>query len=350
MKIGLGAGTIASNIAIGTGSLSSNTTGAGNIAIGSGSLRYYATTGNAYNVGVGLDTLGLLTSGSSFAAGTVNNNTMLGTFGGASLISGSRNTGVGASSMQFADKTERNTAVGRATLYNVGSLYGSGSKYNVGIGHNAGFAFISGSNNILLMGGSVAGEGLVSGSNNTIVGPDVNVPASGNGNTIIGRQFTLAQMGGNTASGSVVIGDGNGNVAISKVNATSSLVIPSSVNITGSLTISGSVNITGSVQGNVNALSIASSTASLDLNNGNFFTLQLVAGANTFINPSNIKAGQTVNILLSTTGSGTVTFPTSVLQISGSSYTPTTTTSKDIITLVSFDSTNLYLANVKNLI
>lgn len=350
MKIGLGAGTIASNIAIGTGSLSSNTTGAGNIAIGSGSLRYYATTGNAYNVGVGLDTLGLLTSGSSFAAGTVNNNTMLGTFGGASLTSGSRNTGVGASSMQFADKTERNTAVGRASLYNVGSLYGSGSKYNVAVGHNAGFAFISGSNNILLMGGSVAGEGLVSGSNNTIVGPDVNVPASGNGNTIIGRQFTLAQMGGNTASGSVVIGDGNGNVAISKVNATSSLVIPSSVNITGSLTISGSVNITGSVQGNVNALSIASSTASLDLNNGNFFTLQLVSGSNTFINPSNIKAGQTVNILLSTTGSGTVTFPTSVLQVSGSSYTPTTTTGKDIITLVSFDSTNLYLANVKNLI
>ena len=121
------------------------------------------------------------------------------------------------------------------------------------------------------------------------------------------------------------------------------------VEITGSLVVSGSVYITGSVQGNVNSLSIASNTASLNLANGNFYTLQLVSGSNTRIEPSNIAQGQTVNILLSTTGSATVSFPTSVLQVSGSSYVPTTTTSKDIITLVSFDSSSLYLANVKNL-
>ncbi len=113
---------------------------------------------------------------------------------------------------------------------------------------------------------------------------------------------------------------------------------------------SGSIVVTGSIQGNVNALSISSNTASLDLNNGNFFTLQLVSGSATHINPSNIKPGQTINILLSTTGSGTVNFPSSVKQVSGSSYVPTTTTSKDIITLVSFDSSSLFLANVKNLI
>ena len=123
-----------------------------------------------------------------------------------------------------------------------------------------------------------------------------------------------------------------------------------SVNITGSLNITGSVGITGSVQGNVNSLSIASTTASLNLNNGNFFTLQLVSGSATHILPSNIKQGQTINILLSTTGSGTVSFPTTVKQVSGSAYVPTTTTSKDIITLISFDSSSLYLANVKNLI
>jgi fibronectin-binding autotransporter adhesin len=147
---------------------------------------------------------------------------------------------------------------------------------------------------------------------------------------------------------------------------TGSAVITGSLNVigdtvmTGSLILSGSANpeltvigntiLTGSVQGNVNALSISSNTASLDLNTGNFFTLQLVSGSNTFINPSNIKAGQTVNILLSTTGSATVSFPTSVDQVSGSAYVPTATTGKDIITLVSFDSSTLYLANVKNLI
>jgi hypothetical protein len=54
--------------------------------------------------------------------------------------------------------------------------------------------------------------------------------------------------------------------------------------------------------------------------------------------------------LLSTTGSGTVSFPSSVKQVSGSAYVPTTTTSKDILTFISFDGSAIYLANVKNLI
>ena len=120
--------------------------------------------------------------------------------------------------------------------------------------------------------------------------------------------------------------------------------------VTGSLGVTGSVFVTGSVQGNVNNLTVASNTASLNLNDGNFFVLQLTGSIDTHINPSNIKAGQTVNIKLNTTGSGTVSFPSSVKQVSGSSYVPSTGTTTDIITLVSFDSTNLFLANVKNLI
>ena len=108
--------------------------------------------------------------------------------------------------------------------------------------------------------------------------------------------------------------------------------------------------VTGSIQGNVNGLSISSNTASLNLDNGNFFTLQLVEGTDTRIEPSNIKPGQTINLKLNTTGSATVSFPSSVKQPSGSQYVPTTTTGVDIVTLVSFDSSDLYLANVKNLI
>jgi len=111
-----------------------------------------------------------------------------------------------------------------------------------------------------------------------------------------------------------------------------------------------SVIITGSTQGNVTALTISSNTASLNLNSGNFFTLQLVQGTNTFINPSNVKPGQSSILLLSTTGSATVSFPSTVKQPSGSSYTPTATTGTDILTFASLDSTNLYLVNVKNLI
>jgi hypothetical protein len=110
------------------------------------------------------------------------------------------------------------------------------------------------------------------------------------------------------------------------------------------------VVITGSVRGNVNALSISSNTASLDLSNGNFFTLQLVSGSNTFINPSNILPGQTINLRVNTTGSGTVSFPSSVKQVSGSAYVPTTTTGVDVVTFISFDATSLLLSNVKNFV
>ena len=106
----------------------------------------------------------------------------------------------------------------------------------------------------------------------------------------------------------------------------------------------------GSIRAKVNALTISSATASLDCSIGNFFTLQLVSGSNTFINPSNILPGQTINLKVATTGSGTVSFATTVKQVSGSSYVPTTTTSNDIVTFIAFDSSNLYLANVKNLI
>jgi hypothetical protein len=75
-----------------------------------------------------------------------------------------------------------------------------------------------------------------------------------------------------------------------------------------------------------------------------------VSGSNTFINPSNIKAGQTINLLVSTTGSATVSFPSTVKQVSGSSYIPTTTTSKDVVTFISFDTGSIYLSNVKNLV
>lgn len=131
---------------------------------------------------------------------------------------------------------------------------------------------------------------------------------------------------------------------------TASYYNTSALATTGSNSFNGAQTITGSVLGNVTALSISSNTASLNLTSGSFYTLQLVSGSNTHINPSNIRAGQTVSLLVSTTGSATVSFPSTVLQPSGSSYVPTTTTGKDVLTFISFDTTNLYLASVKNLI
>ena len=133
-------------------------------------------------------------------------------------------------------------------------------------------------------------------------------------------------------------------------SGTGSLITNANVIVTGSLNVSGSAVITGSVQGNVLPLTVTSNTASLNLNNGNFFELALTGSSDIRIEPSNIKPGQTINIKLNTTGSGTVSFPTSVKQPSGSAYIPTTTVGTDILTMVSFDTTNLFVANVKNLI
>lgn len=119
---------------------------------------------------------------------------------------------------------------------------------------------------------------------------------------------------------------------------------------TGSAAFTGNQIVTGSTRGNVTTLSITSNTASMDLSVGNFFTLQLVSGSNTRINPSNILPGQTSILTLYTTGSATVSFPSSVKQPSGSTYIPTTSSGVDILTLASVDSSTLYVVAVKNLI
>jgi len=127
--------------------------------------------------------------------------------------------------------------------------------------------------------------------------------------------------------------------------------IQKSGSLNATLDVSGSVIITGSVQGNVSALTISSNTASINLNLGNFFTLTL--SGTTHLTATNIKPGQTVNVLLTTdTYNNSVTFNSTIFkQPSGLAYTPTQASdAKDILTFVSYDTTNLYVVSVKNLV
>jgi len=135
----------------------------------------------------------------------------------------------------------------------------------------------------------------------------------------------------------------------------SSAVLASQFPYTGSAIISGSIIVTGSAQGNVVSASIASSTASIDANAGNFFTCLVTAS--TFFNVINITAGETVSILLTTVqGNGnaalpTASFSTNVLQPSGSRYTPSSGSgAKDVLSLVAFDGTNAMLVAAKKFI
>jgi len=119
---------------------------------------------------------------------------------------------------------------------------------------------------------------------------------------------------------------------------------------TGSAEITGSLQVTGSVRGAVIVLTVASSTASVNFDSGNMFTLTLPS-ASTHINPTNIKAGQTVNIQITqpTPGTGSVTFPSNVKFAGGNDYEATTTGSAiDMLTLVSYDGTNVLGTSIKN--
>jgi hypothetical protein len=140
---------------------------------------------------------------------------------------------------------------------------------------------------------------------------------------------------------------------------TGSAQITGSLGVTGSLDVNGSGSysnglvITGSLRGQVSALSIASNTASIDMSTNNFFTLALVNGANTHINPTNINPGQTVNIRVTqgSLGTGTVSFPSFVDQASGSAYTGTAISNAiDIVTMITFDSTTVFVSSIRNMI
>ena len=130
----------------------------------------------------------------------------------------------------------------------------------------------------------------------------------------------------------------------------SSLYVNQLYAFTGSVISTPSIYISGSANGNVSALSIVSNTASMDCSKANFFTLQLVGSTDTHLVPTNFSSGQTINVKVNTTGSGTVSFPSSVQEATGSEYVPTTTTGIDVLTFIAFDSSKVLLSNLKNFV
>jgi hypothetical protein len=173
---------------------------------------------------------------------------------------------------------------------------------------------------------------------------------------IVVMSGSISMSGSNTLRGATTITGSN--TLQGSTTITGSLITQGATRITGSLlfdpnseNITGSLKISGSVYGVVNSLTITSNTASLNLNNGNFFTLSLPTGVDTFVSASNITPGQTINLVVSNGGTGTITFSNNIKQPSGSFYVPTTgATAVDVVSLISVDSNNLYMNNVKNFI
>lgn len=120
------------------------------------------------------------------------------------------------------------------------------------------------------------------------------------------------------------------------------------------LDVSGSLSVSGSVNTSVHTLDIVSQTASLDGSKGNMFVLNLVSGSNTRLEVSNLRPGQTINLLVSQSSpaGGTLTTAPNLLEPSGSEYSASqVANAQDILTLATFFNPNIvYVANITNLI
>ena len=129
------------------------------------------------------------------------------------------------------------------------------------------------------------------------------------------------------------------------------------VGITGSLgvrngaSISGSLRLTGSVYSNVISQSIVGSTASIDLSKANFYTVALPSTTSTNLNITNPGVGQTAMIRITSNTQASASFSANVKQPSGFSYIPSSGSGDiDVLTLASFDGTNVLVTNVTKLV
>ena len=110
--------------------------------------------------------------------------------------------------------------------------------------------------------------------------------------------------------------------------------------------------ISGSAKGKVNSLTAASSTASIDCSIGNFFTFTIPSSTTTLMNPTNVQSGQTISIRMTQPAtSGSVRWPSNVkYNTAGAPFTGSAIGGAvDVVTFVTFDTTTLYLAGIKNL-
>lgn len=112
---------------------------------------------------------------------------------------------------------------------------------------------------------------------------------------------------------------------------------------TGSNTFIGNEIFSGSIRGQVFPITISSNTASMNCSLGNFFTLSLPAGT-TRLEATNIQPGETLSLkILNQTSASVVSSSVSVKFPTGFTYVPTAVTSStDIITFLSFDSSSIF--------
>jgi len=117
-------------------------------------------------------------------------------------------------------------------------------------------------------------------------------------------------------------------------------------------TLTQNITIDGAVNGGVSTLTIASTTASMDMATGNFFELNLANGVATHLIATNVQAGQTINLKINqnATTAGTLDFNSQFQFAGGTAFEPSTDLSAvDLMSFVSFDTSNILGTGIKAL-
>ena len=231
LTVGLGAGAVATNTAVGSGALAANISGANSTAVGYGTLPINTASSNtalgsqagngvtsATNmIAIGYRSIygnsGFVTGGSNIGIG---NETFY------NLLSGTNNVAIGHQSLYSNNTGSSNTAVG----FDASKANTSGQP-NTAIGAGALVTNTIGANNVAVGGGLIgstrgAMDGNISGSQNTAVGVGaLSANTTVDNNTAVGYQALYSNTTGpsNTALGfqagyTQTTGNGGGNVFI----------------------------------------------------------------------------------------------------------------------------------------
>jgi hypothetical protein len=181
VRVGRGAGAVATNTAVGASALAANTTGEANVAVGYQALK--ANIASSYNTAVGASALLVNDTGSFNSAYGLNSLV--------SNLSGANNTALGSYALQANTTATNNTAVG----YQAGYTNSMGS-FNTFVGRVAGYSSNFNGNALNTFVGNAAGYQVTEGTKNTILG-------------------SFEGLGGGldirTASNYIVLSDGDGN-------------------------------------------------------------------------------------------------------------------------------------------
>jgi hypothetical protein len=123
------------------------------------------------------------------------------------------------------------------------------------------------------------------------------------------------------------------------------------LNVSGSGNFTNNLTVTGSVLNQPLTLPTASGTASMDCSKSNFFNLTLSGSYTLFLSASNIQPGQTINLRVTQPAtSGSLNYGSQFKFAGGIPYSASATSSTvDIISFISFDTTTLYGSAIKNL-